>query len=89
MVETMKLEYRVAKTTGLVTVARILSLVSAVILSLLGDFFPILYKMSSWRVEETLILSNSFVNPLRDHHFREVLFEILRIKKPIHIICCC
>lgn len=36
MVETMKLEYRVAKTTGLVTVALILSLVSAVILSLLG-----------------------------------------------------
>ena len=69
MVETMKLEYRVAKTTGLVAVALILSLVSAVILSLLGEFFPILYKMSSWRVEETLMLSNSFVNQLRDHYF--------------------
>lgn len=92
MVETMKLEYRVAKTTGLVTVTLILSLVSAVILSLLGEFFPILYKMSSWRVEETLMLLNSFVNPLiycyRDHHLREGVFEILRIKKPIYIICC-
>ena len=51
MVETMKLEYRVAKTTGLITVALILSLVSVVILSSLGEFFPILYKISSWRVE--------------------------------------
>ena len=70
--------------TGLVTVALILSLVSAVNLSLLGEFFPVLYKMSSWRVEETLMLSNSFVNPLiyryREHHFRKAVFEILRIK---------
>ena len=43
-VETMKLEYRVAKTTGLVTVALILSFVSAVILSLLGDFFQFFIK---------------------------------------------
>ena len=92
-VETMKLEYRVAKTTGLVTVALILSFVSAVILSLLGDFFQFFIKMSSWRVEETLMLSNSFVNPLiycyRVHHFREAVFEILWIKKPTCIICCC
>jgi len=38
-VETMKLEYRVAKTTGLVTVALILSLVSAVYSLFIGRIF--------------------------------------------------
>ena len=41
--------------------------------------------MSSWRVGETLMLSNSLVNPLiycyRDRHFRKAVLEILRIKK--------
>ena len=82
----MKLEYRVAKTTALVTVALILSFMPAAILSLLGRFFPVLRKMSSWCVGETLMLSNSLVNPLiycyRDRHFRKAVFEILRIKKP-------
>ena len=82
----MKLEYRVAKTTALVTVALILSFIPAAILSLLGRFFPVLRKMSSWCVGETLMLSNSLVNPLiycyRDRHFRKAVIEILRIKKP-------
>ena len=82
----MKLEYRVAKTTALVTVALILSFIPAAILFLLGRFFPVLRKMSSWCVRETLMLSNSLVNPLiycyRDRHFRKAVIEILRIKKP-------
>ena len=39
------------------------------------------------------MLSNSIVNPLiyryRERHFREAVFEILRIKKTIYVICCC
>ena len=66
--------------------ALILSFIPAAILSLLGRFFPVLRKMSSWCVGETLMLSNSLVNPLiygyRDRHFRKAVFEILRIKKP-------
>ena len=76
----MKLEYRVAKTTALVTVALILSFIPAAILSLLGRFFPALRKMSSWCVGETLMLSNSLVNPLiycyGDRHFRKAVLEI-------------
>ena len=42
--------------------------------------------MSLWRVVETLVLSNSIVNPLiycyRDCRFKKVVLELLRIKKP-------
>ena len=83
---TMKLENRVAKTTALVTAALILSFVPVVSLALLGEVFPVFHRMSSVRVGETLMLSNSLVNPLiycyRDCRFKKALLEILKIKKP-------
>ena len=83
---TMKMENRLAKTTGLVTAALILSFVPVVSLALLGEVFPVFHRMSSVRVGETLMLSNSLVNPLiycyRDCRFKKALLEILKIKKP-------
>ena len=83
---TMKMENRVAKTTALVTAALILSFVPVVSVAFLAEVFPILHKMSSWRVAEALVLSNSVVNPLiycyRDCRFRNAVLEILKIKKP-------
>ena len=42
--------------------------------------------MSSWRAVETLVLSNSLVNPLiycyRDCRFKKVVLELLKIRKP-------
>ena len=82
----LKTEYRVAKTTALVTAALFLSFVPVLFLPLLGRIFFVLRKMSSWRVVETLVLSNSLVNPLiycyRDCRLKKVVFELLRIKKP-------
>ena len=83
---TLKLENRVAKTTALVTAALILSFVPVVSLTLLGEVFPVLREMSSVRVGETLMFSNSLVNPLiycyRDCRFKKAVLEILKIKKP-------
>ena len=81
----LKTEYRVAKTTALVTAALFLSFVPVVSLPLLGIVFPVLRKMSLWRAVETLVLSNSLVNPLiycyRDCRFKKVVLELLRGKK--------
>ena len=83
---TMKLENRVAKTTALVTAALILSFVPVVSLALLGRVFPVLREMSAVRVGETLMFSNSLVNPLiycyRDCRFKKAVLVILKIKKP-------
>ena len=82
----MKLENRVATTTALVTAALILSFVPVVSLTLLGEVFPLLHRISSVRVGETLMFSNSLVNPLiycyRDCRFKKAVLEILKIKKP-------
>ena len=82
----LKTEYRVAKTTALVTAALFLSFVPVVSLPFLGRAFPLLQKMTSWRVVEILVLSNSLVNPLiycyRDCRFKKVVLELLRIKNP-------
>ena len=82
----MKLENRVAKTTAFVTAALIFSFIPVVSLALLGRVFPVLREMSKVRVVETLMFSNSFVNPLiycyRDCRFKKAVLEILRVKKP-------
>ena len=83
---TMKLENRVAKTTAFVTAALIFSFIPVVSLALLGRVFPVLREMSVVRVVETLMFSNSLVNPLiycyRDCRFKKAVLEILRVKKP-------
>ena len=82
----MKLENRVDKTTAFVTAALIFSFIPVVSLALLGRVFSVLREMSTVRVVETLMFSNSLVNPLiycyRDCRFKKVVLEILRVKKP-------
>ena len=82
----MKLENRVAKTTALVTAALIFSFVPVVSLALQGRVFPVLREMSAVCLGETLMFSNSLVNPLiycyRNCRFKKAVLEILRIKKP-------
>ena len=83
---TMKLENRVAKTTAIVTATLIFSFIPVVSLALLGRVFPVLREMSVVRVVETLMFSNSLVNPLiycyRDCRFKKAVLEISRVKKP-------
>ena len=81
-----KLERRVAMTTALVTVALILSFFPNAVIGLLEGVYPVLRKHWVIRLMDTLLYSNSVVNPLiycyRDRRFRNAVFEILKIRKP-------
>ena len=71
---------QILQTTALVTAALFLSFVPVVSLPLMGIVFPVLRKMSAWRAVETLVLSNSLVNPLiycyRDCRLKKVVLEL-------------
>ena len=81
-----KLEQRVAVTTTLVTVALLLSFFSNAVIGMLEGVFPVLRKRFVLQLRDTLLYSNSVVNPLiycyRDCRFRNAVLEILRIRKP-------
>ena len=81
-----KLEQRVAVTTSLVTVALILSFFSNAVIGMLEGVYPVLRKRFVLQLRDTLLYSNSVVNPLiycyRDCRFRNAVLEILRIRKP-------
>ena len=81
-----KLEQRVAVTTTLVTVALILSFFSNAVIGMLEGVYPVLRKRFVLQLRDTLLYSNSVVNPLiycyRDCRFRNAVLEILRIRKP-------
>ena len=81
-----KLERRVAMTTALVTVALILSFFPNALIGLLEGVYPVLRKHWVIRLMDTLLYSNSVVNPLiycyRDRRFRNAVLEILKIRKP-------
>ena len=81
-----KLEQRVAVTTTLVTVALILSFFSNAVIGMLEGVYPVLRKRFLLQLRDTLLYSNSVVNPLiycyRDCRFRNAVLEILRIRKP-------
>ena len=81
-----KLEHRVAMTTALVTVALILSFFPNALIGLLEGVYPVLRKHWVIRLMDTLLYSNSVVNPLiycyRDCRFRNAVLEILKIRKP-------
>ena len=85
MVKT-KLENAVAITCALVSTAVILSFVALVTVGLIGELYPGLRKSSPFRSAETLPQMNSIVNPLiyfyRNHRFRNIVLEILCIRKP-------
>ena len=81
-----KLEQRVAVTTTLVTVALILAFFSNAVIGMLEGVYPVLRKRFVLQLRDTLLYSNSVVNPLiycyRDCRFRNAVLEILRIRKP-------
>ena len=81
-----KLEQKVAVTTTLVTVALILSFFSNAFIGMLEGVYPVLRKRFVLQLRDTLLYSNSVVNPLiycyRDCRFRNAVLEILRITKP-------
>ena len=81
-----KLENRVAMTCALTSAAVILSFVPTVTVGLLGDLYPGFRKSSVFRSAETLLQMNSIVNPLiycyRNRRFRNIILEILCIRKP-------
>ena len=81
-----KLERRVAMTTALVTVALILSFFPNALIGMLEGVYPVLRKHLVIRLLDTLLYSNSVVNPLiycyRDCRFRNAVLEILKIRKP-------
>ena len=81
-----KLENRVAMTCALTSAAVILSFVPTVTVGLLGDLYPRFRKSSVFRSAETLLQMNSIVNPLiycyRNRRFRNIILEILCIRKP-------
>ena len=81
-----KLEQRVAVTTTLVTVALILSFFSNAVIGMLEGVYPVLRKRFVLQLRDTLLYTNSVVNPLiyyyRDCRFRNAVLELLRIRKP-------
>ena len=81
-----KLENRVAMTCALTSAAVILSFVPTVTVKLLGDLYPGFRKSSVFRSAETILQMNSIVNPLiycyRNRRFRNIVLEILCIRKP-------
>ena len=81
-----KLERRVAMTTALVTVALILSFFPNALIGMLEGVYPVLRKHWVIRLLDTLLYSNSVVNPViycyRDCRFRKAVLEILKIRKP-------
>ena len=82
----VKLENKVALTSGLITAAPFFSLLPSAVVDALGTFFPTFRKNWAFRSAETLMQLNSIVNPCiycyRDRRFRNALLELLRLRRP-------
>ncbi|XP_078381389.1 5-hydroxytryptamine receptor 1B-like [Oculina patagonica] len=82
----VKLESKVAKTTGLLTAALMSSFIPIFGFEILGNFFPVFRTSIAVRFTDTLTQLNSLFNPLlycyRDRRFRNALRELLGKKKP-------
>ena len=82
----VNLEVKVAKTSGLISLALLISFFQSVAVYGLGRVqFPRLHEYSAFRWSEILLHLNSLVNPLiycyRDPQFRKVVLDFLGIKK--------
>ena len=81
-----RMESKVAKTTGLLTVAVISSFIPTFVFAILVNVVPIFRTISAHRLTQTLIQLNSMFNPLlycyRDRRFRNAIRELLGRKKP-------
>ena len=81
-----KQESKVAKTTGLIAFALILSFVPVIVLGALGEFFPVLLTSKAFRLPEALFQLTSLANPLiyfyRDRRFRVAALELIGARRP-------
>ena len=81
-----KLESKVAKTTVLLTATVIFSMSPAMVFYILGEVFPTIHSVVSFRLWEAPVMLYSLVNPIlycyRDNRFRRAVLELLRIRKP-------
>ena len=81
-----KLESKVAKTTGMLVTALILSSLPAIGIALLGNIPSVFETNSFFRLGEALPQLNSLVSPIlycyRDRKFRKSVLELLGMRKP-------
>lgn len=81
-----KQEIKVAKTTGLITAALLLSFVPVIVIYVFIHVFPVLRTSEAFLLAEILVQLNSLANPLiyfyRDRRFRKAALELLRLRKP-------
>ena len=81
-----KLESKVAKTSVLLTATVIFSMFPAMVFYILGEVFPTIHSVVSFRLWEAPVMLYSLVNPIlycyRDYRFRKAVLELLRIRKP-------
>ena len=77
---------KVAKTTGILTAALIVSFIPSMTVICFGDALPALQRSSFFLWAMMLSQLNSLFNPIlycfRDHRFRNAILEMLKIKKP-------
>ena len=83
----VKLESKVAKTTGLLTAAVMFTFIPVFVFEILGNFFPVFRTRTAIRFTASVTKLNSLFNPLlycyRDRRFRNALRELFgKRKKP-------
>ena len=81
-----KQESKVAKTTGLITAALIVSFVPIIVFGGLREVSTVLPPSLAFRLPKTLLMLNSLANALiyfyRDRCFRNAALELLRVRRP-------
>ena len=81
-----KLESKIAKTTGLLTIAIISSFIPVFVFAILGHLVPLFRTNAPLRFSQLATQMNSLFNPLlyfyRDHRFRKAIRDLLGSKKP-------
>ena len=86
-----KLEKSIAKATGAVTVALLVSYVPSIIVLFLGDAVPFLRTSSYFRWSELLIQMNSFFNPIvycfaMNRTFRNEVLEMINLNSVLQLV---
>ena len=82
----IKLESKVAKTTGFLTAAVISFFIPLIVFGFFGKIVPVLRTQAAKRSVQMVTQLNSLFNPLiycyRDHRFRNAILELLGMRKP-------
>ena len=86
-----KLEKSIAKATGTVTAALLVSYVPSIIVLFLGDAVPFLRTSSYFRWSEMLIQMNSFFNPIvycfaMNRTFRNEVLEMINLNSVLQLV---